>query len=500
MARPAASDAPAVQQHPVLSTGDIRSILIGILLAMLLGALDQTIIATALPTMGRELGDVDDMPWVVTAYLLAATAVTPLYGKFSDIHGRRVALLIAIVTFVAGSVACALAPSMLVLILARGLQGLGGGGLISLGQTIIADMLPPRERARYQVWIASVFMSSSLAGPVLGGFFAEHLHWSMIFWINLPLGIAAYLIAGRALKRLPRNDRPHRLDLTGAVLMAGATVTVMLGLSWGGVRMPWSAPPVLGIFAASAALWLLFAVRVAMAEEPLIPVAILKNGVVLTGTAAACFGMGTFIGLSIYLPIYFEVGLGLSSSASGLAVLPLMICTVVGATIGGRAMSALKHYKRVPIAGMTVAVAATVSLALGAATMPLWMVCAISGLIGAGLGTLLPVTTVAIQNAVEMHHIGTATGVMNFFRQLGGALIVAAFGAVVLADTGAGALAGRHGEGAGAAGLSSGELMAAFPHVFAAAAAGFVLAFAFLLAMAERPLRGRGEAPPPLAD
>jgi MFS family permease len=174
-----------------LSHIEIRSIIFGIMLAMLLAALDQTIVATALPTIGRELGDVEHLPWVVTANLLAATAATPLYGKFSDIHGRRVTLLIGITTFVLGAIACALAPTMILLILARGLQGLGGGGLISLAQTIIADVVAPKERGRYQVYIASVFMAASVLGPVLGGFFAEHLHWSAIFWLDVPLGLLA---------------------------------------------------------------------------------------------------------------------------------------------------------------------------------------------------------------------------------------------------------------------------------------------------------------------
>ena len=175
-----------------LDHATIRSIVIGIMLAMFLAALDQTIVATAMPTIGRELRDLEHLPWVASAYLLSATAVTPLYGKLSDIHGRRSILLLGIGIFIVGSIACALASSMLVLILARGLQGLGGGGLISLAQTIIADVVAPRERARYQGWIASVFVTSSVAGPVLGGFFAEHLHWSMIFWINLPLGLFAF--------------------------------------------------------------------------------------------------------------------------------------------------------------------------------------------------------------------------------------------------------------------------------------------------------------------
>ena len=204
---------------PALSHRDIKTIVGGIILAMLLGALDQTIVATAMPTIGRELGDEDQVSWVASIYLLTATAVTPLYGKLSDIHGRRIVLLAAIIIFTLGSIVCALAPTMFILIVARAAQGMGGGGLISLAQTIIADIIAPKERGRYQIYIASVFMMASVLGPVLGGFFTEHLHWSLIFWINLPLGFAAYLMTSAALKKLPRHDRPHHLDILGAVLM-----------------------------------------------------------------------------------------------------------------------------------------------------------------------------------------------------------------------------------------------------------------------------------------
>src|SRR5216684_7616320 len=198
---------PVVAPQMPLDHAAVRTIVLGILLAMLLGALDQTIVATALPTIGRELGNVEELSWVVTAYLLTATAVAPLYGKLSDIHGRRAMLLVAIGVFALGSIACALAPSMAVLVVARGLQGLGGGGLLSVAQTIIADVVPPLERGRYQGYIGVVFASSSIGGPVLGGFFAEHLHWSLIFWINLPLGLLAFLMTNSVLKRLPRYER-----------------------------------------------------------------------------------------------------------------------------------------------------------------------------------------------------------------------------------------------------------------------------------------------------
>jgi EmrB/QacA subfamily drug resistance transporter len=483
------SSTPDALLQPRLSHGEIRTIIVGIMVAMFLAALDQTIIATAMPTIGRELGDLEHLSWVATIYLLAATAVTPLYGKLSDIHGRRVVLLVGIGVFVVGSAACALSTSMWALILARALQGLGGGGLIALAQTIIADLVPPRERGRYQVYFAAVFMTASLLGPVLGGLFAEHLHWSLIFWINLPLGFLAYRMTSETLRRLPRHERRHRLDLLGAGLMTAATVTFMLALSWGGVTYPWGSAPILGLLAASGALWALFARRLRRAPEPLIPADVLGNPVVRMGVLAACFGMGTYIGLTIYLPVYFEAVLGLSATESGFALIPLMVGTVVGATLSGRLMTRVTRYKRLPVAGLAAATAAAAALMAGAASLPLWAIEAVLVVVSLGLGTLLPVSTVAIQNAVLPHQLGTATGAANFFRSLGGAIIVAAFGAIVF---GLAAPPGGHltPETLRAAGASGGVLAEAFRWVFAAATLGFALSLAFLLRMEERPLKG----------
>ena len=483
--------------RPVLSHEEIRRIIFGILIAMFLAALDQTIVATALPTIGRELGDAELLSWIVTAYLVTATAITPLYGKVSDIAGRRPTMLVGITVFVIGSAACALAPNMLALILARGLQGLGGGGLISMAQTIIGDMVPPKERGRYQVYIASVFVSSSLAGPVLGGFFAEHLHWSIIFWINLPLGVLAFLSVNRALKRLPQHNRRHALDVFGAVLMIVATTLLLMALNWGGIRFPWTSTPIMGLLAAAAVGWAAFGLRMMTASEPLIPVALFTNGVVLNGTLAACFGMGAFIGLTIYTPVYLEIVQGLSASDSGLALIPLMIGTVTGATISGRAMAKVVHYKRLPLGGLVVAIAATLLLAIEGESLPFALMEVIFAVISIGLGTLLPVTTVAIQNAVPLHQLGTATASMNFFRSLGGSLLVAAFGAILLAG---GIVGGLHGPAAGVESAPhSPAAVAAFRTMFEATAAALAVALLFLVVMEERPLRGRA-APTPVAD
>ena len=462
-----------------LSHADIRTIVIGVGVAMFLGALDQTIIAAALPAIAEDLGGFDAISWVASIYLLTATAVTPLYGKFSDIKGRRAALTLGVVTFVVGSIACALAPSMGWLIAARALQGLGGGGLISLAQTIVADIVAPKERGRYQIYFASVFLLASLLGPTLGGFFTQHLHWTLIFWINLPLGALAFFMSNAALKRLPRHDRPHELDVLGAVLLVAATVSLMLALHDGGINYAWTSLRILGLFALSLALWLGFVWRIRTAEEPLIPLSVLANDVVARGTVAASCGMGAYIGLSIYLPVYFQSARGMSTTQSGLGLIPLMVGTVVGATIAGQLMGRIVHYKRVPVIGLFFAALGALSLALWADAMPLALFATVLAVISIGLGTVLPTTTVAIQNAVELHQLGTATGTMNFFRQLASAVTVAIFGALLNAS------------GISEAALHSVASVPAggFTPIFAATAIGFVIAFVFILWMKERPLR-----------
>jgi EmrB/QacA subfamily drug resistance transporter len=480
---------------PALGHAQIRVILIGIVLAMFLSALDQTIVATALPTIGRELHDVESLAWVVTAYLLTSTAVTPLYGKLSDIHGRRTMLQIAILVFLLGSVACALAPSIYILIVARALQGLGGGGLISLGQTIVGDVVAPRERGRYQAYFAGTFVVASVAGPILGGFFAEHFHWSLIFWVNLPLGVLAYLMTTRTLKLLPRHDRPHRLDYVGALLMVAATVAALLALSWGGTTFPWGSAPILGLLAASVIVWVLFAIRLSTAPEPFIPLSVLGNPVVRNGVIATFFGVGAMVGLTIYVPLYFEAVMKLSASTSGLALIVFAGGTVVGATLSGRVMTRVTHYKRTAVIGLAVATLLTLSLAIRPTAMPLALFEVILGFIGIGLGTIFPISTTSIQNAVAPHQMGTATGILNFSRSLGGAILVAVFGAVFLSI----AVAGTSGASvqsiiADGAGLDFGPM---FRGIFVAATVTLFLSFVFMLAMKELPLRGRAEADPP---
>jgi len=463
----------------------VRAIVAGIMLAMFLSALEQTIVAPALAAIGRSLGGIDDLSWVVTAYLLSVTATTPLFGKLSDIYGRRLVLLWAIGIFICGSIACALAPTIWFLIFARGLQGIGGGGLLPIAQTIIADLLSPRERPIVQGRTSVMFMSASILGPVLGGLLTDHLHWSLIFWINLPLGAVALVMTERALRRLPRNDRPHRLDVIGGALMVGAALALMLALAWGGTHYSWNSWRIVALLAGSAALWVLFAVRLLTAREPFIPVAILLGRVTSAITCAAFFGVGTIIGITIFTPLYCQAVLGLTASSSGLALIAFMGGTVAGSLITARLMVRLTHYLRVPIVGLLLAIAALLVLAHDTAAHSVMIVALLLFLLGCGLGPMYPMSTILMQNAVKPHQLGTATGALNFFRTLGGAIIVAIFGAIVLGG-------GNGWKAVSLEGLATahGNLAPAFHWVFIAAAVCLAITLVCLLAVEERPLHG----------
>jgi len=465
----------------------VRTIVAGIMLAMFLSALEQTIVAPALPAIGKSLGDIDDLSWVITSYLLALTATTPLFGKLSDIYGRRAVLLLAIGIFIVGSIACALAPTLWALVLARGLQGIGGGGLLPIAQTIIADLLSPRERPVVQGRTSIMFMSASILGPVLGGLLTDHLHWSFIFWINVPLGGIALIMTERALRRLPRNDRPHQLDVIGAGLMLGAAIMLMLALSLGGTHYPWGSWLMLTLIASSGALWVLFALRLLTAREPFIPLAILHGRVTSAMTVAAFFSIGTVIGVTIYTPLYCQTVLGVSASLSGLGLIAYMGGATLGSLVSTRFVVHMRHYMRVPLGGLAVAVLALVVLAIDPAGKTFGEVVGLLLVLGCGLGPMYPVSTIVMQNAVKPHQLGTATGTLNFFRTLGGAIVVAIFGAIVLGVVSEGSPAPTLN------GLSAGqgdELAVAFHWVFIAAAVCLAISFLSVLLVEERPLHG----------
>jgi EmrB/QacA subfamily drug resistance transporter len=485
------SDAPPIAPKAPLTPSEVRTILMSLMLTMFLAALDQTIVATALPTIGRQYQDVSNLSWVITAYLLASTAVAPVFGTLSDIYGRRAMIILAMSLFVAGSVLCALAPNMPVLILARGLQGLGGGGIMPIVQTVISDVVTPRERGQYQAYFSGVWVAAGIGGPILGGVFAEHLHWSMIFWINVPLGLGSLALLLPRMGKIPVFHRRRKVDWLGGLLLMASAVVFMMVLTWGGNRYLWLSPTIMAMVGASIALVLAFVWHARKAEEPFLPLPLLGGTVVPYAMAAGGCALGAMLGLTVHLPLYYEVVYHLSASEAGLSLIPLAAVSTGGAAIAGRTMARARHYKRVAIIGDVGAALAGTALAL--TTLPLWALLTLLSVFALGLGTTFPVTVVSIQNAVARSQVGTVTGAMNFFRALMASFTVAAFTAILLMALGADiSLAGEH--RGPVSSIAGADMIAAFRYVFGAAAAMLACAALCMMLMEEKPLAGPATA------
>ena len=491
------SDAPPIAPPAPLTQGEVRTILMSLMLTMFLAALDQTIVATALPTIGRQFQDVSSLSWVISAYLLASTAVAPVFGTLADIYGRRVMIIVALSLFVAGSVLCAVAPNMPVLILARGLQGLGGGGIMPVVQTVISDVVSPRERGQYQAYFSGVWVVAGIGGPVIGGVFAEHLHWSMIFWINVPLALGALALLLPKMGKIPVYHRRRRVDWLGGLLLMGSAVVIMLVLTWGGNRYLWLSPAILAMVGASVALALAFVWHARNAEEPFLPLPLMGGTVVPYAMAAGGCAMGAMLGLTVHLPLYYEVVYHLSASEAGFGLIPLAAVSTCGAAIAGRTMARAKHYKRVAITGT--ACASLAACALAATAMPLWALLTLLSVFALGLGTAFPISVVSIQNSVTRLQVGTVTGAMNFFRSLMASFMVAAFSAILLMALGADISLGGEHRGPVNSILAS-DMIVAFRYVFGAAAALLACACLCMILMEERPLAGPDAVPADLAE
>src|SRR6476620_11807974 len=480
------SDAPPLAPRAPLTQDEVRTILMSLLLTMFLAALDQTIVATALPTIGRQFADVNNLSWVITAYLLASTAVAPVFGTLSDIYGRRAMIITAMSLFMVGSIMCALAPNLPVLILARALQGLGGGGIMPIVQTVISDVVSPRERGQYQAYFSGVWVAAGIGGPVIGGVFAEHLHWSMIFWINVPLGAGALALLLPKMAKIPVFHRRRKVDWLGGILLMASAVVIMLVLTWGGNRYLWLSPTVLAMIGAAVALALAFVWHARNAEEPFLPLPLMGGTVVPYAMAAGGCALGAMMGLTVHLPLYYEVVYHLTASEAGLALIPLAAISTFGAAIAGKTMARAKHYKRDAITGT--AIAAICGLALALTTLPLWGLLVLLSLFALGLGTTFPVSVVSLQNSVVRAQIGTGTRAMNFFRALMASFTVAAFSAILLMALGAGISLGEHRGPANA--IPVADMVTAFHYVFGAATALLACASLCIILMEERPLAG----------
>ena len=409
---------------------DILFVLSGMFLAIFITAIDQTIVAPALPAIAQDLGDSKHLPWLVTGFFFAVTIVTPLYGKLSDIHGRRVMVLIGITLFVTGSLICATSSTLLVAILGRVVEGAGAGGLMSTTQVVVADLVPPKQRGRYLAYTATIVLCGNLLGPVLGGWFVQYFDWTLIFWINVPLGIVAYWTSHVTLKCLPRYERPHQLDLLGAGFLAAATLTVLLVLSWGGTRNGWASKDILILAGTSLILWIGFGLRLQRAPEPFLRPELFRNKTVFPGMLSAGASVGAFSVLIVFVPLYFRT-IGFTPAETGYALIPLAAGGSVGAFVCARVAGKVDGYARLPMTCLAIAVATSVALALAAFGISIPLVLVALGLISFCTGAVAIICTIAIQNALAPHQFGTATAAMNFMRALSSALVVAFIGAIL---------------------------------------------------------------------
>ena len=407
----------------------LYTIFAALMLGMFLAALDQTIVSTALPTIVGDLGGLNHLSWVVTSYLVATTATTPLYGKLGDMYGRKPVFAAAIVIFLLGSVLSGAAQSLAELVAFRAVQGVGAGGLMVGAQAIIADIVPPRERGRYMGVIGSVFAVSSVAGPLLGGFFVDNLSWRWVFYVNLPIGVLALAVVALRL-HLPRRRVEHAIDWTGAALLIAAVVCLILMMSWGGNQYAWGSSTILGLGAATVVLTVLFALRERRAAEPLMPPRLFASR-----TFDIASGLGFLVGVAMFgaltfLPLYLQVVRGVSPTVSGLLLVPLMAGLLVASILSGRWISKHGRYKASPIAGSAVLVAGMVLLGqLDAGTSK-----ALAGLmmvvVGVGIGLFMQVVVLVVQNDADPRDMGAATSAATFFRSIGGSVGVALFGAI----------------------------------------------------------------------
>jgi EmrB/QacA subfamily drug resistance transporter len=416
-----------------LSHRRILIIYSALMLGMLLAALDQTIVATALPTIVGDLGGLNHLSWVVTAYLLTSTCSTPIYGKLGDLYGRKRVFQVAIVIFLIGSVLSGASQSMTQLILFRGVQGLGAGGLMTLAFAIIADILSPRERGRYQGYMIGTFAFASVAGPAIGGFFTQHLSWRWCFYINIPLGIAALVVTSSVLN-LPFRQVQHRIDYLGAGLLVGGVSALLMVTVWGGNIYPWGSPQVVGLLIAAITLLVLFVLQENRADEPIIAMRLFKNR---TFTITNCAGFLTamaMFGGTVYLPLFLQLVTGFSPTLSGLLLLPMMLGMTFSSITVGKMITRNGRYKAYPIVGAILMPSGLLLLSTMGPHTPMWQAGLYMLPLGIGAGMIMPVTVTALQNEVPMEDVGTATAANVFFRSMGSAYGVAIFGAVMNAQ------------------------------------------------------------------